>query len=665
MGGLDARYLISQIRPTPEEYTPLTLTTINTPHRGSPFMDWCNANVGIGQEAIEKEIKKAQEEGKLQERQGAPEHGEKEGESEEEKRHAVSTSKDDSLADADARSAGVKQEKSAFVPEGKNKREETNKDGTPRPPFSLKEPLFVRRKSGEKEGGNSDASAPQKAKEAASVAVSAASTTAAAAAGQAASNKDSSSDQPSEEENSSVSLDKKKGKKDSKKKDGSEGRPIFTRLLSSISGSFSNYMLSILDQPAYAMLSTRYMAEVFNRTVPDSKQVEYFSIAARVRKLPVWHPLWLPKLILDAAAESRTAGGEVDGSGDALGGALQGNDGLVSVRSAKWGKFLGIVEQADHWDLRGGGAPRLASKINPITGRPYPTQREESQPERSKEEAPSASSSSWMDINRLLRNLIRGKDKDKVKEEDQTKPLMAAAGTAATTEMSSSVAQAQAQAPAQAPRETEKKPESKQDDVVSKVTSFLEHYAEQFTPEGGMPLLDRGRNEAAVAAAVESSSVLQDVAGWISERLPQGDEDRRKQAEQRADEQARQIAAAAAIEQSEQVAMHATMAGFVPDLASQPDTTSAAQLESSFIPSKGSSNTNQDGTKNMQRLVDAGQADKRGPFATEATRWNAPIAADDAGEGKEKDSKKKLSKEQEKLEKFWLAVCHNLWARGY
>jgi triacylglycerol lipase len=39
MGGLDCRHLISHIKPT--EYTPLSLTTISTPHRGSPFMDWC------------------------------------------------------------------------------------------------------------------------------------------------------------------------------------------------------------------------------------------------------------------------------------------------------------------------------------------------------------------------------------------------------------------------------------------------------------------------------------------------------------------------------------------------------------------------------------------------------------------------------------------------
>ena len=42
MGGLDCRHLISHIKPT--DYVPLSLTTISTPHRGSPFMDWCEVS---------------------------------------------------------------------------------------------------------------------------------------------------------------------------------------------------------------------------------------------------------------------------------------------------------------------------------------------------------------------------------------------------------------------------------------------------------------------------------------------------------------------------------------------------------------------------------------------------------------------------------------------
>ena len=45
MGGLDCRHLISHIKPT--NYTPLSLTTVGTPHRGSPFMDWCTASLSF------------------------------------------------------------------------------------------------------------------------------------------------------------------------------------------------------------------------------------------------------------------------------------------------------------------------------------------------------------------------------------------------------------------------------------------------------------------------------------------------------------------------------------------------------------------------------------------------------------------------------------------
>jgi len=47
MGGLDCRYLISQVQP--RAFKPVTLTTISTPHRGSPFADYLIDNV-IGRE---------------------------------------------------------------------------------------------------------------------------------------------------------------------------------------------------------------------------------------------------------------------------------------------------------------------------------------------------------------------------------------------------------------------------------------------------------------------------------------------------------------------------------------------------------------------------------------------------------------------------------------
>ncbi|KAJ1906624.1 hypothetical protein LPJ81_001251 [Coemansia sp. IMI 209127] len=46
MGGLDARYLITHI--DPKSYSVGSLTTVCTPHRGSPFMDWCRDYLSLG-----------------------------------------------------------------------------------------------------------------------------------------------------------------------------------------------------------------------------------------------------------------------------------------------------------------------------------------------------------------------------------------------------------------------------------------------------------------------------------------------------------------------------------------------------------------------------------------------------------------------------------------
>ncbi|KAJ1958108.1 hypothetical protein EC988_000488 [Linderina pennispora] len=46
MGGLDARYMITHVQPT--DYEVSSLTTVCTPHRGSPFMDWCRDYLSLG-----------------------------------------------------------------------------------------------------------------------------------------------------------------------------------------------------------------------------------------------------------------------------------------------------------------------------------------------------------------------------------------------------------------------------------------------------------------------------------------------------------------------------------------------------------------------------------------------------------------------------------------
>ncbi|KAL1406566.1 hypothetical protein Q8F55_008272 [Vanrija albida] len=224
MGGLDARHLISTIKPT--EYKPLSLTTIATPHRGSPFMDWCAANIGVGTEHFGGEA--------LQQL-----------------------------------------------------------------PFSLDSPLLVRDSAGRAKTGG--------------------------------------------------------------------GQPD---TLASFTSGLTNYLLKIFDSPAYSNLTTAYLRDVFNPSTPDDPNVKYMSVAGRLAKMSVLHPLWFPKLVLDSAAEKGFPAGET-----APGQQYQGNDGLVSVSSAKWGEFMGVVDGCHHWDLRGEGGlwPQGGSLRDAPTGRPDET----------------------------------------------------------------------------------------------------------------------------------------------------------------------------------------------------------------------------------------------------------------------------------------------------
>ncbi|KZW01642.1 alpha/beta-hydrolase [Exidia glandulosa HHB12029] len=203
MGGLDCRHLITHIRPT--EYTPVSLTTVSTPHRGSPFMDWCLANIGIG----------------------AP-------------RTSTPFPRPTSL------------------------------------PYSLKNPIFER--------------PPPRPRE------------------------------PKEE-----------------KKEKSVVDLIGANALASLPSSFTTVLLGLIDSPAYSNLTTFFLKNHFNPTTPDMPNVRYFSLAGRISGLSILHPLWLPKIILDASCAPEEGG----------------NDGLVSVTSARWGEFLGVLEEVDHWDMRG------------------------------------------------------------------------------------------------------------------------------------------------------------------------------------------------------------------------------------------------------------------------------------------------------------------------
>ncbi|GLB38160.1 putative triacylglycerol lipase [Lyophyllum shimeji] len=218
MGGLDCRHLITHIKP--EVYAPLSLTTISTPHRGSPFMDWCADNIGIG---------------KLRQ-------------------------KERELAKARAEMQPVSPPRVGAM-------------------------------------------------------------------------------RPKPDTASSLSL-------------------------ASLPSSFTTLLLSIVDSPAYANLTSHYLNEIFNPSTPDDPTVKYFSVAGRIAGVSIWHPFWLPKMVLDGVEEKHRSKMRAiweqemaaEPSSETPLWAQErewGNDGLVTVQSARWGKFLGIMEGCDHWEMRG------------------------------------------------------------------------------------------------------------------------------------------------------------------------------------------------------------------------------------------------------------------------------------------------------------------------
>ncbi|KAG2131795.1 alpha beta-hydrolase [Suillus clintonianus] len=212
MGGLDCRHLITHVQPN--EYTPLSLTTISTPHRGSPFMDWCATHIGLGRQPQEEMFKKTTE-----------------------------------------------------IQQSMSEKETTT-----------------------------------------------------------------------EKRETSFSLS-----------------------LASLPSSFTTLLLSILDSPAYANLTSSYLNNVFNPATPNDPRVKYFSITGRTADMSIWHPLCLPKMVLDELeraakerlkrqhADSRDIHAPLTWEQDDQ----WGNDGLVTVQSARWGEFLGIMEGCDHWEIRG------------------------------------------------------------------------------------------------------------------------------------------------------------------------------------------------------------------------------------------------------------------------------------------------------------------------
>ncbi|KAE8271360.1 hypothetical protein A4X09_0g972 [Tilletia walkeri] len=655
MGGLDARHLISNIQPSPDQYRPVSLTTVCTPHRGSPFMDWCNANIGIGNDAIEDALQKVKE---------------KRGKSADNSRTHLTEQHEE---------------------EQKRQQEED----VIRLPYSLKSPIFVRQKkvlnmeadgSRAEEEGKRVATSSDEQKE-----------TTERIFERAKGNDEDTADSRDEstrlvQGNTSGTETAEKSPKKSNKEPESKTSAIFgsiTSAFSTLTDQFSDYMLSVLDTPAYAMLSTKYMSQVFNPSTPDSPTVKYFSIAARTRSIGIWHPLWLPKLILDAAAESRTSGGEADGSGDALGGKMQGNDGLVSVQSAQWGEFLGIVDGCDHWDLRGSGGPRLSSgKVADA-------------PEEDKEKAPQ--DKSWIDVNQLL-GLWRAFQPSSSKSDGESQNRSGQDGMSTAHSFSTQsdsqqehrrveqpkddtndserstisleslrpdAAPSQPPAPEHANNTSSPSPSevaeelqesvSNADNVSEIVQSFMHAYSHLADPKHEESDYD-WTSAPSFTPTSDHESIITEIAQWISDRLPQRDEGRRAEAEAEAAAQDQELEAHTHEHEQALSALGASKLAQV--AAAKPSSDEKRQSESSQM--TGSQPPFLFGGQAPTEHFSTQQQDERPRYRI---RHKDEEEEDDdheeEGSTVAKHGSTRISRDVEELELFWLAICHHLYARGF
>jgi len=83
-------------------------------------------------------------------------------------------------------------------------------------------------------------------------------------------------------------------------------------------------LLNILpfESGAHKNLTTKWVQEEFNPSNQDHPDVKYYSLAG-VKEIPLTHILYIPHRIITNSEGI--------------------NDGLVSVESAKWGEFLGVI----------------------------------------------------------------------------------------------------------------------------------------------------------------------------------------------------------------------------------------------------------------------------------------------------------------------------------
>ncbi|CDO92778.1 unnamed protein product [Kluyveromyces dobzhanskii CBS 2104] len=112
---------------------------------------------------------------------------------------------------------------------------------------------------------------------------------------------------------------------------GSEMADYVVSLFNDISQSFDINAKKQLLPPAFYQLTTDYCSK-FNKTTPNDPHVAYFSYGA------CFTPSWYNMFYMPWGVISNLSGGVP-------------NDGMVSIESAQWGKYMGTLDNVDHSDL--------------------------------------------------------------------------------------------------------------------------------------------------------------------------------------------------------------------------------------------------------------------------------------------------------------------------
>ncbi|CAG8507253.1 593_t:CDS:2 [Cetraspora pellucida] len=285
MGGLDCRCLIANI-PTEKKYVVRTLTTIATPHRGSPFMDWCRDNIGVGEisqsfeeaaKVVDDAIKRMAVKTRDQQNRNNQKPSILESKVQEQSLRLPSQA-ENIVNQKDPFPAG--QPRSTIVSAKMDKTDNIQPKAFNKKSFNI--PISFNLPN-----LNFNLSLP------------------------------------------SINL--------------SSLYPI-SQTTYTILHPITRALIQAFDTPAYSNLTTDYCVNYFNKNTPNDPSVAYYSYGADTN-VPIWSPLYFPYQIIK----------EKEGP----------NDGLVSVKSAQWGKYVGTVK-CDHWDLTDKWRIKISSNFDPV-----------------------------------------------------------------------------------------------------------------------------------------------------------------------------------------------------------------------------------------------------------------------------------------------------------